>query len=241
LGVQTNTQAEVFRSVLNGSFPVAVERPETIQYYNNFVPEFKGRLMPIGAIFSREGVALGVSRPQGLVHPVYRLLSLAVAGLVASESWMDAARLKWFGPEPVIADSDAASQRAKLKAQAVDQVLWAAVQVLIAFACCWMALAVLATVVRIPRQAVRNETCAATRAAVGVKEEEALGSRAGTLGYHALKTQVLAGLRRLMLEDTARGSLTHCSPDQVRRGSRNSRTSCSELVTLARMAGGLPC
>ena len=105
--------------MLNGSFAVAVERPETIQYYNNFVPEFRGRLMPIGAVFSKEGVAFGVSRPGGLAHPVYRLFSLAVAGLVASESWIGAARLKWFGPDLAVADSDAASQRQQLQARSL--------------------------------------------------------------------------------------------------------------------------
>ncbi len=200
--------------MLNCSLQVAVERPETIQYYNNFVPEFRGRLMPIGAVFSREGVALGVSRPRDRVHPVYRLLSLSVAGLVASESWMDAARLKWFGPEPDIADSDAPSLRAKLKAQAVEQVLWAAVQTMIAFACAWIAIAVLATIARVPRHAVRNEMCAAVRTLLGVREEEVLGGRPGTLGYRALKTVVLAGLLRLLRED-ADAATRRCSPDQV--------------------------
>ncbi len=34
----TNAQPEVLRALLNGAVDVAVERPETIQYYNSKVP-----------------------------------------------------------------------------------------------------------------------------------------------------------------------------------------------------------
>ncbi len=77
-----------------------------------------------------------------------------------------------------------------LQARAVDRVLSAALQIAIAVAGVWAGLVAVATAVRVPRHAVRNETCAAARAVLGVREEEALGGRAGTLGYHALKTQV---------------------------------------------------
>ena len=33
----TNGQPQVFRALIAGTSPVAVERPETIQYFNNMV------------------------------------------------------------------------------------------------------------------------------------------------------------------------------------------------------------
>ncbi len=44
------------------------------------MPEFQGRLLPVGDVFSAEGVALAVKRPgPNLPHPLLRLLTLSLA------------------------------------------------------------------------------------------------------------------------------------------------------------------
>ena len=143
-----------------------------IQYYNNLVPEFSGRLMPVGSTFSIEGVSFGVSRPGNEEHPINRLLSLTVANVVSNQAWIDAARLKWFGPDPNVADSDAGAAIAALEAVAVKQVLWAAVQVILVISGAWMGLCAISIAHNLGRHTVRNEVCATVREALGLKAEE---------------------------------------------------------------------
>ena len=207
----TNSQPEVFRALLNGSFQVAVERPETIQYFNNLVPEFNGRLMPVGIPLYKEGVSFGVSRPGGQEHPIYRLFAQSVASIVGMEAQFQPLRQKWFGAEQSAADSDANFIRRELKNRAINDLLWVGVKILLVVVGAWIFLSCLAVVLRIPRHAVRNETCAAVRVALGVTEEEVLPGCHYTLGYHALKGRVLAGIRHILAEDES----SFLSPAQV--------------------------
>ena len=143
-----------------------------IQYYNNLVPEFSGRLMPVGSTFSIEGVSFGVSRPGNEEHPIYRLLSLTVANVVSNQAWIDAARLKWFGPDPNVADSEPGAAIAALEDLAVKQLLSAAVQVLSVILGAWVCLCAISIALNLDRHLVRNEVCATVREALGVKAEE---------------------------------------------------------------------
>ena len=208
----TNTQTEVFRALLNGTYQVAIDRPDTIQYFNNLVPEFQGRLMPVGVIFNQEGVSYGISRPKGHEHPLFRLLSITVATVGDDQAWVDATRSKWFGPDPSVANSDATAIRAQLTTQAVTAVLWAALQIIIVITSIWVFISAVAVLRRAPKLAVRNEVCAAIRTVLGLTQGDVQPGHQYTNGYHTLKGRVLEGIRRLLAKDGARAAL---SPSQV--------------------------
>ncbi len=86
-----------FRALLNEEVDVIVERPEVIQYYNNFHPDTRGRLQNVGPIFNNEGVGIGVRR----AHPLLHRISLAVANVTRVDGRAeDAIRRRWFGEDP---------------------------------------------------------------------------------------------------------------------------------------------
>jgi ABC-type amino acid transport substrate-binding protein len=114
----TNSQAAVFRALLAGDFDGAVDRPEVVQHFNNFEPEFRDKLLPIGSFFHVEGVALAISRPAfDRSHPLYLLLSISVGEM--SESWKEAQAMRWFGPAPAARESNPANIRAGLRNRCV--------------------------------------------------------------------------------------------------------------------------
>ena len=86
-----------FLALLRGDVDVIVERPEVIQYYNNFYPETRGMLQNVGGIFNNEGVGIGVRR----AHPLLHRISAAVADVTRTD-WKveDAIRRRWFGQDP---------------------------------------------------------------------------------------------------------------------------------------------
>ena len=201
-----NSQSQVFRALLNGDYQVAVEPVEVVQYFNNFVPEFEHRLMPVGEIFGQEGVSFGVSRPDSQEHPIYRLLSLTVAGL--DESWMDSLRLKWFGPEADVTNSDATAIIQQVTIQSVDSLLWIMVKVLLILVGAWAAVAGVFILRRLPGHIARNEAYAAVRSALGMKAGEVTLGCHHTRAYPALKRRVLQGIRRFLPEDSSGCSVT---------------------------------
>ncbi len=63
------------------------------------VPEFQGKLLSVGDVFSPEGVALAVKRPSPhLQHPLLRLLTLSVAEASRTDySAFQVAPFEWKG------------------------------------------------------------------------------------------------------------------------------------------------
>ena len=101
-----------FLTLLSGNLDVVVERPEVIQYYNNFYPQTSGLLQNVGNIFNNEGVGIGVRRG----HPLLHRISLAVANVTRAD-WTveDKIRSKWFGaPPPNNFDGNAYRKQARI-------------------------------------------------------------------------------------------------------------------------------
>ena len=220
----TNSQPSVFRALLSGAFAVAVDRPEVIQYYANFNSNFQGQLMPIGDVFSQEGVALAISRPApNQRHPLHRLLCVTVSEILqGGEAWSMHARLRWFGPQPAASDSDPDVLRLELEERAVGNALSASVRALALLAGLWLAAAAAVCAGRLPAHSARNEVCAAVRRTVQVGRREAAPSSRHAVAYHALKSRVIAGLARmpgLHKRTAANGAQFDCDFEAVAKGS----------------------
>jgi ABC-type amino acid transport substrate-binding protein len=168
----TNTQPDVFRSLINGSIDVAVERPETVEYYNRKEPEFLGRLLPVGPVFSPEGVAFGVKRlSASQPHPLLRLLSLSVAEASRTD-YADFQDMygRWFG----IATGDTSSNselRRELEYGAIVDLKDQALTALILVGCLWLGTSMMTVLRRLPDFTAMNHTCEALRRLLNIHKE----------------------------------------------------------------------
>ena len=166
-----NTQADVFRALLNGSIDVAVERPETVDYFNRRVPEFQGRLLPVGPVFAPEGVAFAVKRPSPAVpHPLLHLLTLAVAEATRTDyAAFEEIYARWFGI--AAADATNAELRGKLEGDTVVQLRGQAFIVLLVAGMAWVAISAATVLRRLPGIRARNHICQALRGLLGIPEQ----------------------------------------------------------------------
>ena len=173
----TNTQADVFRSLLNGSIDVAVERPETVDYCNRRVPEFRGRLLPVGPVFSPEGVAFAVQRPSPAApHPLLRPLTLAVAEATRTDyADFQAVYARWFGAADAAATND--GLRGALEGDAVDELKGQAFTALAVAGAAWAAVSAATLLRRLPAIRARNHTCRALRRLLGIVDQARSRSR----------------------------------------------------------------
>ena len=167
----TNTQPSVFRSLLNHSIDVAVERPETVDYYNRKDPEFVGRLLPVGPVFSPEGVAFGVKRLSATQpHPLLRLLTLSVAEASRTDyaSFQDTYD-RWFGAPTADASNDVLRQ--ELEYSAISSLKDQAFTALVAVGCLWLLVSAVTVLRRLADFTAMNHACEALRALLHIPEQ----------------------------------------------------------------------
>ena len=198
----SNTQADVFRCLLNGSIDVAVERPETIDYFNRLVPEFQGRLNPVGPVFFPEGVAFAVQRPSPATpHPLLHLLTLAVAQATRTDyADFEAIYGRWFGADSAPATN--AELSSGLESDTVEQLRTQALIALLVAGLAWGAGSTATVLRRLPAVRARNHTCRALRCVLGIIPDKVF---ARTLSLGLLVQVGTATLRALC----RRGSLPH--------------------------------
>jgi ABC-type amino acid transport substrate-binding protein len=174
----TNAQPDVFRSLINGSIDVAVERPETVEYYNRKDPEFLGRLLPVGPVFSPEGVAFGVKRlSASQPHPLLRLLSLSVAEASRTD-YTDFQDMygRWFGT--ATGDTSSNSElRHELEYGAIVDLKDQAFMVLITVGCLWLGVSAVTVLRRLAAFKAMNHTCGAVRKLLNIPEQVGHGDR----------------------------------------------------------------